>query len=152
MFLALRAPAYVVARVTIWIFATYAVAQGAGICLGGPARWSSAGYARLLDVWGAPYSWGVTLLLLGLLLGLASWRQWWMLKLSALTGIVVWSVAFAMGGLATLSDPAAQTTIGPAYLALAAIAASLIMVDESRYPDDTPPLPPPRMPDAPPAE
>ena len=150
-FLALRAPAYVVARLTIWLYAVYAVVQGVGICVGGPGRWSDASYARLLAVPGGPYVWGAVLTVLGLLLGWASWRQHWGWKLAALVGIVVWSMAFALGGLAALlTDPHAGTTIVPAYLLHAAVAASLIMIDESRYPDES--LPSPPVPDDPAAE
>lgn len=139
-FLQLRAPASVPARMTIWLYALYAVGQGIGICLGGIVRWSGPGYTIVRQLPGSPYSWGVALSLFGILLGVASARKLWGLKAVALVLIVVWSVAFASGAfVAAATVPGAGTTGGPVYLLTAAAAAVLIMLDERRRPHETPP-------------
>lgn len=126
-------PGTVAARATIWTFVIYALWQGAGIVLGGEARWSGPSFTYLRDTPGAPASWGWALVCLGLLLGCASLCTSWWLKCFALAGMSVWSLGFASGAqYATTTVDTAATTGGPAYLLIAIIAAILILPDEAR--------------------
>lgn len=126
-------PGTVAARATIWTFVIYALWQGAGIVLGGEARWSGPSFTYLRETPGAPASWGWALIGLGLLLGYASLSLSWWLKLFALGGISVWSLGFASGAQYAMSTvETAGTTGGPSYLLIAILAAIVILPDEAR--------------------
>lgn len=133
----------ILARLSIWVWAGYAIFQGAGICFGGPERWTSAAYAQARQLPGSPYSWGIILTAFGLLamVGslMATFRPkreeglglcWW-LKAAGLGGICAWSLCFSFSAFSvTIANPLVGTTIGPVYLGVAFASAVLIFVNE----------------------
>lgn len=123
----------VLSRMTIWAVGAYAIVQGIGIIQGGAARWVGDAYAVARQVPGAPLTWGVAMILFGVLtlVGSAS-RRWW-LKTIGLGGIVAWSIFFGFSALAAaLHNGSVGTTGPPVYFKDAIVVAVLILVDERR--------------------
>lgn len=76
--------------------AAYAVVQGLFIILGGRERWSSPSLAIALSVPGAPASWGIALLIAGILVYFGLRKAHNRLIALALVGIGVWNLFFAV--------------------------------------------------------
>lgn len=53
------------ARFSIWLWSTIGIVYGVLVCIGGPARWSSAVYGTVSMVPGSPYVWGVIIAIAG---------------------------------------------------------------------------------------
>jgi len=117
-------------HVTQWVVqaatrltSTFAILQGVGIFVGGPARWQGAAFANALTVPGAPGSWGVALFLFGAA-GLAgTFTRRVMLVAGGMVGICAWCMFFAMSFVKTaVTNPNAATTGIYAYSFLCLIA------------------------------
>ena len=126
-------PGTVSARATIWAIVIYCLVQGVGVVIGGAIRWSGPSFEYLRHTYGAPESWGWTLVFLGLMLAAASLLRDWWLKLAALVGIATWSLGFAVGAWsATATVETAATTGGPVYFLVTVIAGIVVIPDEAR--------------------
>jgi hypothetical protein len=123
----------ILARLTIWVVGVYAIVQGAGIIWGGRDRWSSPSYAVALHMPYAPTSWGVALILAGLLTLVGSLARRWRVKAAGLVAIAIWSWFFGRATFAAaLQSPLAGTTGPIVYWKDALVVGILIMVDERR--------------------
>ena len=117
---------------TIWSVGGFAIVQGLGMIWGGPHRWLGPAYAVVRQAPGSPYTWGAALVLFGCLTLSGSVLRRWRVKAAGLLGVSLWSGTFSIGAFAaTLTDPDAGTTGGPAYLLIAFSSAILIHVDEA---------------------
>ena len=120
-------------RVTTMIWGVFGVGIGLAILIGGDERWSGISYEVAASTPGAPASWGVTILLAGVLIltGAISGRP----RFTALGGLIgtSWGVLFAISFIvASIRYPAANNTAFWAYAAIATMfalsgAVSLVM-------------------------
>jgi hypothetical protein len=111
------------------LVATYAIVQGLLIIIGGRHRWSAPSFSTAMTVPGAPASWGVALLVFGVLtLGGTFILTSLGTKLVAVgtSGTSAWCVFFA-GSLAVAAwhNPQASTMGVLTYVLFAVMAASL---------------------------
>lgn len=126
--------ASIAARLTIWIWAGYAIWQGMWIVAGGIERWQSPSFAVLRQVPNHPsLFWGILLVTFGTALGVASLLRLFWVKAFACIGIAIWSICFASGALvAAHHNPNMASTGGPTYIAIAVSVLVLVFVDERR--------------------
>ena len=111
------------------LLATYSVALGVLILLGGRARWSGPSYVTALMLPGAPASWGVVLLIVGVLTIWGTFRVKLATVMLGCYSIAVWCFFFGMAGLKTAYDnPLAGTTGIPTYAVLGVTSAILGVV------------------------
>jgi hypothetical protein len=112
------------------LIGTYAILQGIVIIIGGRERWSGKSFAVALTVPGAPATWGVVLMLCGLLTLLGTFVRVRLagprVALVGTMGIAAWCLFFAASLLLTaLADHRASTTGIGTYLLFAILAAIL---------------------------
>lgn len=88
-------------RLSGFIMASYAIFQGVLIILGGPARFSQVGYVTALLIPGAPASWGLVLLIGGILAFVGLKNRKYMIGAAGMAVCGVWS--FAFGGAFLIS-------------------------------------------------
>lgn len=111
------------------LMATYSVAQGILILIGGRPRWAGPGYVTALMLPGAPASWGITLLLVGALTIIGTFRVLMTTVTVGCYSTAVWCFFFGMAGFKTAVDnPQAGTTGIPTYGVLGVTSAVLGVV------------------------
>jgi hypothetical protein len=135
-------PASFLGRIAIWAWGLYGIWQGAWTALGGDQRWGGPTYAVLRQLPHPTLTWGVALIICGVLTLIGSGLQMMrkgkrrafvglLLKGAGLVGIAVWCICLAWGGLtAARTYPTAPATAGPTYTAIAVAVIILIFVDE----------------------
>lgn len=106
--------------------ALYGVVQGVGILLGGSGRWDGVPALELaLAVPGAPPTWGVVILVLGVACMVGTYRSVRVTKW-ACYGIGGWGVFFALSLIpVVLTEPHAATTGPPVYFLQAFVATAI---------------------------
>ena len=77
------------------IHAVTGVLVGAGMIANGPEGIASPAFAGIRWIPGAPFSVGAVLVVLGVVLGVATWRRAVRTEMAAAFGIVVWYLMFA---------------------------------------------------------
>lgn len=77
------------------IHAVTAVAVGLGIVANGPEGIATPAYAGIRWIPGSPFTVGAVLVILGTVLGVATWRRAVQVEMVAAFGIVVWYLMFA---------------------------------------------------------
>jgi len=77
------------------IHAITAVLVGGAVIANGPAGIATPAYAGIRIVPGAPFTVGAVLVILGLVLGVATWRRHVQTEMVAAAGIVIWYLMFA---------------------------------------------------------
>jgi hypothetical protein len=136
-------PASILARLTIWVWGSYAVWQGLGIWIEGPARFGGPSFATLREAPNPTMTWGLSLTVSGLLMiggsVLQSTRSYraqtvgLILKNVGCLGVAFWSVVFAIGALnARQENPTVPGTGGRTYIAIAVTVLILAFVDERK--------------------
>lgn len=97
--------------------ATYAVVVGVTILLGGPTRFAGLSYRAAIETPGAPESWGISIVIAGLLMLIGSiWAKPVLIGVGAVLG-AIWALLFATAfGIAALWFDEANTTAPWAYL------------------------------------
>lgn len=120
-----RIPATVLSRSSIKVMACMALWQGVKILLTEDARFGSQGYAVVRQIPGGMNTWGIFLIIAGLvtIAGSITANIW--VKAAGLFAISLWCFAFGAG---VLEAP----TGSPGYFVLGYCAAGLVLVDESR--------------------
>lgn len=125
--------ASIAARITIWVWAAYAIWQGIWIIDGGIERWGSPSFDVLRSVPDPTLFWGLILVVLGVTIFAASVLRLFWVKAVGCIGLAVWSICFASGAIAaTKHNPQASSTGGPTYIAVAAAVLVLVFIDERR--------------------
>jgi hypothetical protein len=95
--------------VTTWALSLWSVYYGTATIVGGKQRWAAAAYETALLVPGAPESWGITLLLGGVI-SIIGWLTHSRILLIIGSGIgFFWSIGFAISLMITL---AGNPTVG----------------------------------------
>jgi hypothetical protein len=114
------------------LFATYAIAQGVIIVMGGAERWRGAALAVAMQVPGAPATWGIALGVFGVLALGGTFLVRLRLTALALWLIGAWCMFFAISQLlVVVNEPTAATTGIGTYTVLA-VAASVLAVTYRR--------------------
>lgn len=131
------------ARATIWIASAYAIAQGAGIVVGGPQRFAGPSFTVLRQAPHPTLFWGCWLIVAGILILTSSLvlqqvpstpvRRGLWAKGVALFAMAVWSFCFAKGALdAARTIETVPTTGGPTYVYIGLGVLVLVLIDERR--------------------
>lgn len=120
-----RLPATNLSRVSIWVFAGFALWQGVKVLITEDARFGTAGYAVVREAPGGMDTWGALLVLAGVLTLIGSLALLFWVKAAGLFLIALWCFAFGAG---VMGAP----TGSPMYFVGGYCAAGLILVDERR--------------------
>lgn len=107
--------------------ATYAIAQGAGIVIGGRHRWGSPALRLALSVPGAPASWGIVLFLFGGVALALTFARHPKLVVWPMLAIASWSFFFALALAPSIIQAGSHvaTTGAPTYAFVAVTACVL---------------------------
>lgn len=111
------------ANATVYLSALLATVLGASILFGGPARFSSPGFATARLLPGQHVSWGAVLMAFGLMMALGVAMEWHTrMIMTAFLGQACWYGFLALTlGVSAFRDPHVAFTGVCAYAALAAL-------------------------------
>lgn len=103
-------------RMAAYVFACYAILQGALIIVGGEKRFTALGYDAAMQVPGAPEIWGFSIGLAGILAFIGVKNRMYLLGGLGMLIAAIWSLMFSMAFLiSAVQHPEANLTAIAAY-------------------------------------